>query len=77
MQKDIAFYSVRMGRQIAGTWSLFGGNLTVTASDGRQKTARLGSSLPESLARLMLIELEMASRSTQSGRVIPFPKDRT
>jgi hypothetical protein len=59
MQKDISFYSERLGRQITGTWSLFGGKLTVTACDGRQKTTLLGDSSPESLARLMLVELEV------------------
>jgi hypothetical protein len=54
MQKGVDFYSVRLGRQITGTWSLFGGNLTVTAWDGRQKTTQLGGSSPESLARMML-----------------------
>lgn len=32
--------------------------LTVTTSDGRQKTAPLGGSKPEILARLVLIDLE-------------------
>jgi hypothetical protein len=32
--------------------------LTVTSSDGRQKSAPLGDSNPETLARLTLIELE-------------------
>ncbi len=32
--------------------------LTVTTSDGRQKTAPLGGTKPEILARLVLIDLE-------------------
>jgi hypothetical protein len=32
--------------------------LTVTTSDGRQKTAPLGGTKPEVLARLVLIDLE-------------------
>ena len=34
------------------------GSLTVTLSDGRQKTAQVGNSRPAGLARLMLLELE-------------------
>jgi len=34
------------------------GLLTVTSSDGRQKTAQVGNSRPAGLARLMLLELE-------------------
>jgi hypothetical protein len=33
--------------------------VTVTAADGRQKSAPLGGSNPEILARLALIELEV------------------
>ena len=33
--------------------------ITVRAPDGRQETTQLGGSLPESLARMMLIELEV------------------
>ena len=59
MQKEISFYSLRFGRQITGVYSVFGDKVTVTAPDGRQQTAQLGGSLPESLARMMLIELEV------------------
>jgi hypothetical protein len=34
------------------------GLLTVTSSDGRQKTTQIGNSRPVGLARLMLLELE-------------------
>ena len=35
-----------------------GGSLTVTSSDGRQKTTQVGNARPAGLARLMLLELE-------------------
>jgi hypothetical protein len=63
MQKEISFYSMRLGRRITGVYSVFGGTITVTGSDGRQKTTQLGASLPESLARMMLIELELTKVS--------------
>ena len=34
------------------------GILTITTSDGRQKTVQIGNSRPAGLARLMLLELE-------------------
>jgi len=34
------------------------GLLTVTSSDGRQKTTQVGNARPAGLARLMLLELE-------------------
>ena len=39
------------------TWTVFGGVLTVTAPDGRQKITQLGSSSPETLARMLAREL--------------------
>jgi hypothetical protein len=56
--KEISFYSEQLGKQISGTYGLFGRMVTVTASDGRQKRAPLGGSNPEILARLALMELE-------------------
>ncbi len=56
--KDISFYSERLRKQISGTYARSGRMLTVTTSDGRQKTAPLGGSKPETLARLVLIDLE-------------------
>ena len=58
MQREISFYSERYGRHVSGVWSVFGGRITVTAPDGRQQTTQLGNSTPETLARLMLIEIE-------------------
>jgi hypothetical protein len=59
--KQISFYSERLLKQISGTYSLFGRMLTVTALDGRQKSAPAGGGRPEILARLALIELEAAN----------------
>jgi hypothetical protein len=58
MQREISFYSERYGKHLSGIWSVFGGRITVIAPDGRQQTIHLGSSTPETLARLMLIEIE-------------------
>jgi hypothetical protein len=58
VQKEISFYSERLGKQISGIYSISGRMLIVTSSDGRQKRAPLGGSSPEILARLTLIELE-------------------
>ena len=58
MQSEISFYSDRYGKHVSGIWSVFAGRITVTAPDGRQQTTHLGSSTPETLARLMLIEIE-------------------
>jgi hypothetical protein len=58
MQREISFYSERYGKHVSGIWSVFGGRITVTAPDGRQQTTHLGKSTPETLARLMLIEIE-------------------
>jgi hypothetical protein len=58
MQREISFYSERYGKHLSGIWSVFGGRMTVIAPDGRQQTIHLGSSTPETLARLMLIEIE-------------------
>jgi hypothetical protein len=57
MQREFSFYSERVGKHLSGIWSVFGGRLTVVAPDGRQKTIQLGSSTPETLVRMMLIEL--------------------
>jgi hypothetical protein len=58
MQGEISFYSERYGKHLSGIWSVFGGRITVIAPDGRQQTIHQGSSTPETLARLMLIEIE-------------------
>jgi hypothetical protein len=58
MQREISFYSDRYGKHVSGIWSVFGGRITVTAPDGRQQTTHVGNSTPETLARLMLIEIE-------------------
>jgi hypothetical protein len=54
----MSFYSERLGKQISGIYSIAGRTLIVISSDGRRKSAPLGGSKPELLARLTLIELE-------------------
>jgi hypothetical protein len=58
VQKQISFYSERLGKQISGSYSISGRMLIVTSSDGRQKTAPLGGINTKVLARLTLIDLE-------------------
>jgi hypothetical protein len=58
VQKEISFYSERLGKQISGVYSKSGRMLTVISSDGRQKSVPIGGSKPEILVRLALIELE-------------------
>jgi hypothetical protein len=60
VQKEISFFSEQLGKKISGGYSIFGRMLTVTSSDGRQKSAPLGGVNTEMLARLILIELEAA-----------------
>jgi hypothetical protein len=60
VEKQISFYSKRLGKQISGVYSISGRMLIVTSSDGRQKTAPLGGINTEVLARLILIDLEAA-----------------
>jgi hypothetical protein len=46
------------GIELPGQMWVAGGLVTVTTSDGRQKTTQVGGSPPDSIARMMLIELE-------------------
>jgi hypothetical protein len=57
----------RVGNEIFCVYSAFGGLLTVTTSDGRQKIAQLASSSsPVTLARKILIEMELEKKDGQS-----------
>jgi hypothetical protein len=58
VKKEISFYSNRLGKQISGVYSISGRTVIVASSDGRQKNAPLGGVNAETLARLLLIELE-------------------
>jgi hypothetical protein len=59
MQNEISFYSDELGRKISCIYSSFGGLLTVTTPDGRQKISQLGSSSsPVTQARTVLLEME-------------------
>jgi len=60
VQKQISFYSERLGKQISGLYSITGRMLVVISSDGRQKSVPLGGMKTEALARLTLIDLENA-----------------
>jgi hypothetical protein len=58
VQKETSFHSERLGKQISGVYSISGRMMTVTSSDGRQKSTPLGGTKPEILARLTLVKLE-------------------
>ena len=59
MQNEISFYSDELGMKISCIYLAFGGLLTVTTPDGRQKISQLGSSSsPVTQARIVLIEME-------------------
>jgi hypothetical protein len=64
MQNEISFYSDELGRKISCIYSAFGGLLTVTTPDGRQKISQLGSSnSPVTQARMTLIEMEREKKA--------------
>jgi hypothetical protein len=42
----------------SGKMRIEGGRVTVTAPDGRTRSAQLSSSSPETMARLLLLDLE-------------------
>jgi len=67
VRKEISFFSERLGRKISGSYSLFGRMLTVTTADGRQKSAPLGGTNPEILARLTLLDLESGTSSSSDA----------
>ena len=48
------------GVTLRGHMSASNGVVTVTSSDGREKSTQIGGSPPRAIARLMLIELEEA-----------------
>jgi hypothetical protein len=47
-QKEMSFFSERLGKQISGKYLLLGRMMTVTTADGRQKNAPLGAPLLKS-----------------------------
>jgi len=55
---EIQFRGGNPKRWHSGTMRIEGGLLTVTAPDGRTKSAQLGGSSPETMARLLLLDLE-------------------
>jgi hypothetical protein len=68
MQNEISFYSDELGKKISCIYSAFGGLLTVTTPDGRQKISQLGSSSsPVTQARIMLIEMERGEKRLSRG----------
>jgi hypothetical protein len=62
MAKEIKISFPSGGKLVTGSFKVDRRLITVTAPDGRQKAAQLGASPPETLARLMLLELEREKR---------------
>jgi hypothetical protein len=50
------------GRMISGTYTVWAGTISVSSAHGR-KTARLGASKPDGLARIMLRELAQEGKA--------------
>jgi hypothetical protein len=46
------------GKELWGWYRVYGGIATVWHTDGRQATAQVGGSPPETLAKVLLLELE-------------------
>jgi hypothetical protein len=53
-----------MGNVLSGLFNVSGGMITVTAADGRTKTAGVEDSMlsPETLARVLLLQLQQEER---------------
>jgi len=52
------------GKHLSGLFNVSGGMITVTAPDGRTKTAGIADSMlsPETLARVLLLQLQQEER---------------
>ena len=52
------------GKRILGSFEVTGGLITVTARDGRTKTAEIEDSMlgPEALAKVLLLQLQQEER---------------
>jgi hypothetical protein len=52
------------GKHLSGLFNVSGGRITVTAPDGRTKTAAIEESMlsPETLARVLLLQLQQEER---------------
>jgi hypothetical protein len=52
------------GKRILGSFEVTGGLITVTARDGRTKTAEIEDSMlgPETLAKMLLLQLQQEER---------------
>jgi len=58
---EISFRANDLGRWLKGKLAIHGDLVAVTAPDGRVKTAHIGGSKPEGVARLLLRELHIES----------------
>ena len=55
---EIHFRGGKPKKWHSGTFAIHGDLITVTSPDGRKKTAQMGGTSPELMARLLLLELE-------------------
>lgn len=63
---DIQFRGGKPKKWHSGTMRIDDGLITVTARDGRTKSAQLGGSSPELVARLLLLELDRQNSKNQN-----------
>ena len=63
MSKKISFEDGD-GKRLSGLFNVSGGMITVTAPDGRTKTANIEESMlsPETLAKVLLLQLQQEER---------------
>jgi hypothetical protein len=62
MSKQISFRDTN-GRRVSGCFEVSHGIITVIASDGRMKTSILAVLGPETLAKMLLLQLHQEKRS--------------
>jgi hypothetical protein len=66
MSEQISFQDAD-GKHVSGRFDVSDGMITVTAPDGRKKTAKIeeGMLSPETLARMLLLQLHHEGRPAQ------------
>jgi hypothetical protein len=65
MRKYVSFFAAGLGKTLYGSYIVTNGIITAVAADGRTKKERLGrmgTNDPDTLARLLLRELELEKR---------------
>ena len=69
MDEKISFEDPN-GKRLSGLFNVSGGMITVTAPDGRTKTAGIEDSMlsPETLAKVLLLQLQQEERQDDVGQ---------